>query len=60
MTRATESSATNGSKTSDKNWEISENQSLMEIEDQEEQDQENQLVDAQNVVVQLDWLCIMI
>ena len=54
MTRATESSATNASKTSDKNWEISENQSLMEIEDQEEQDQENQLVNAQNVVVQHD------
>ena len=38
VTRASESSATHGSKTSDKNWEISENQSLMEIEDQEEHD----------------------
>ena len=54
VTRASESSATHLSKTREQDWEIQENQDLMDVEDQEEENHGNQLVDVPNVVVQLD------
>ena len=41
MTRASESSATHRSKTREQDWEIQENQDLMDVEDQETEDESN-------------------
>ena len=54
VTRASESSATHRSKTREQDWEIQENQDLMDVEDQETEDESNQLPDAAIGVVQLD------
>ena len=56
MTHASESSATHRSKTRvyTQDWDIQENQDLMDIEDQDTEDESNQLLDVPIGVVQLD------
>ena len=51
VTQSTESSATTRSMTNKRDWELMGNQSLMEVEDQ---DQDNPPVNAKDDVVQLD------
>ena len=56
VTRASESSATHRSKTRvcKQDWDIQENQDLMDVEDQDTEDESNQLLDVPIGVVQLD------